>query len=87
MTITPRKASMNPTVKPIIPLTSTFQLNAVIQLIITITPPMPPIRPADSKAATIIIVVAQPYIMCGSQAMKSMHGEIIFDFSTLFKII
>lgn len=87
MTITPINASMNPIVKPMMPLTITFQLNAVINEIITTTPPMPPIRPADSKAATNIVVASHPYIMCGNVAIKSMRVEIIFDFSTFFKIM
>ncbi len=82
MTITPINASMKPIVKPIIPLTRTFQLNVVMQPIITTTPPMPPIRPADSNAAINVVVASLPYILCGSDAMKSMHVEIIFDKST-----
>ena len=86
MTITPINASTNPIVKPMIPLTITFQLYAVIQPIITTTPPMPPIRPAVSRAATIIVVASLPYILCGIATMKSLHVEIIFELSTFNKI-
>lgn len=86
MTITPIKASIKPIVRPIIPLTRTFQLNAVIQPIITATPPIPPISPADSNAATTSDVASPPYKTCGNAALKEMPVEIIFEKTTFLKI-
>jgi hypothetical protein len=43
-----------------------FQLKAVRHTIITAMPPMPPIAPAVSNAATKYVVDSKPYIICGS---------------------